>query len=61
MIAKTSGVSDDVELAEKILDDVGLALVPGTAFGAPGFLRLSYAVSMETLEAAIGRIRQFVA
>jgi len=49
-------VSDDVELAEKLLADVGVALVPGSAFGAPGHLRLSFATSMENLEQALSRI-----
>jgi len=50
-------VSDDVELAEKLLSEVEVALVPGSAFGAPGHLRLSFATSMENLEKALGRIK----
>lgn len=50
-------VKDDVELAEKLLADVGVALVPGTAFGMPGHLRLSFATSMENLEKALTRIK----
>jgi len=50
-------VKDDVELAEKLLADVGVALVPGSAFGAPGHLRLSFATSMENLEQALTRIK----
>jgi len=50
-------VSNDVELAEKLLSDVEVALVPGSAFGAPGHLRLSFATSMENLEKALGRIK----
>ena len=50
-------VNDDVELAEKLLSDVEVALVPGSAFGAPGHLRLSFATSMENLEKALGRIK----
>ena len=37
----------DVELCERLLDGAGVALVPGTAFGAPGHLRLSFAASLE--------------
>jgi aspartate aminotransferase len=47
---------DDVELATWLLEEAGVATVPGTAFGAPGHLRLSYAASMEYLEEAIKRI-----
>lgn len=60
VIAKIPDVKDDVALAARILEDVDLALVPGTAFGAPGFLRISYAASMETLEAALERLNRFV-
>jgi aspartate aminotransferase len=51
---------DDVELATWILDEAGVATVPGSAFGAPGHLRLSYAAGMDYLEEAIGRIRDAV-
>jgi len=50
-------IRDDVELAAWILEEAGVATVPGSAFGAPGHLRLSYAASMDFLEDAIGRIK----
>ena len=50
------GVSDDVALTEMVLEKTGVALVPGTAFGSAGFIRLSYATSMEQLDSAIDRI-----
>ena len=50
------GVADDVALTELLLEKTGVALVPGSAFGAPGFTRLSYATSMEQLDRAIDRI-----
>ncbi|MCF6225777.1 MAG: pyridoxal phosphate-dependent aminotransferase [Xanthomonadales bacterium] len=50
------GINNDIELAGWLLESAGVAMVPGTAFGAPGFLRLSYATSMENLETAIARI-----
>lgn len=56
-IDKLDGVNSDVELAEKLLADVGVALVPGSAFGTPGHLRLSFATSMENLEKALTRIK----
>ncbi|NNF15405.1 MAG: pyridoxal phosphate-dependent aminotransferase [Gammaproteobacteria bacterium] len=56
-----AGVRDDVQLAERILEQVDLALVPGTAFGAPGFIRISYAAGMETLTTAVQRLEDFVA
>ncbi|MGH8495102.1 MAG: pyridoxal phosphate-dependent aminotransferase [Gammaproteobacteria bacterium] len=49
-------IEDDVELAEYLLAAAGVALVPGTAFGAPGHLRVSFATDMETLKEAIKRL-----
>jgi len=51
------GVTNDVELAEKLLSEVEVALVPGSAFGTPGHLRLSFATSMENIEKALTRIK----
>ncbi|MEW6764482.1 MAG: pyridoxal phosphate-dependent aminotransferase [Pseudomonadota bacterium] len=50
------GLRDDVELSNKLLYDAGVAVVPGSAFGAPGHVRLSYATSMEQLEEAMRRM-----
>lgn len=58
VIDRLPDVRDDVELAAWMLEHAGVAMVPGTAFGAPGHLRLSFATSMENLEACIGRIRK---
>ncbi len=49
-------IDDDVAAANLLLDQGGVALVPGSAFGAPGYLRLSFATSMENLEKALDRI-----
>jgi aspartate aminotransferase len=58
VIARTQGVDSDVALAEKLLGDAGVALVPGSAFGAPGHVRLSFATSLETLQDALGRLAE---
>ncbi|MBK1726871.1 pyridoxal phosphate-dependent aminotransferase [Halorhodospira neutriphila] len=50
------GFSDDVAFAEQLISDAGVALVPGSAFGAPGYVRISYATSMENLERAMDRL-----
>lgn len=50
--------SNDIEMAEYILNEVGVALVPGSAFGAPGCMRLSFATSMEILQEAIARLKK---
>ncbi len=52
--------SNDVEFAEKLLTESGVALVPGSAFGAPGHMRLSFATSMENLQQAIARLQKFL-
>jgi len=54
------GLKDDVALAEHLLEAVKVATVPGTAFGAPGYIRLSCATSMEQLNIAIDRIGQIL-
>ena len=54
-------VSDDVRLCELILEHAHVALVPGTAFGSPGFLRLSYACATDRLVLGLERIAAFVA
>jgi len=49
------------ELATQLLDKAHVALVPGEAFGAPGFLRLSYATSLERIEEGLRRLKTFFA
>ncbi|GBE11351.1 aspartate aminotransferase [bacterium BMS3Bbin12] len=56
-ITGLDGVDDDVALAEYLLNEAEVALVPGSAFGAPGHLRLSYATGLENLREAVLRIR----
>lgn len=55
-IVALPGISNDVELAERILNEVGVALVPGSAFGAEGYLRLSFATGLPVLEEAVARL-----
>lgn len=50
------GLNTDVELAGWLIDDACVALVPGTAFGTPGFVRLSYATSEAEIDRGIERI-----
>ncbi|HKI62635.1 MAG TPA: pyridoxal phosphate-dependent aminotransferase [Mariprofundaceae bacterium] len=54
-------LSDDLVICEWLLEEAGVALVPGTEFGAPGFVRFSYAVSQDTLEDAVSRIARAAA
>ena len=46
----------DVALSEYLLEQAGVAVVPGSAFGSEGYIRLSFATSMDNLHNAIGRI-----
>lgn len=58
--ARISGCKDVDEFAEVLLTEANVAVVPGSGFGAPDNLRLSYATSLDQLEEAISRIQQFV-
>ena len=58
---RQKSAATDIELCEQILEATGVALVPGTAFGAPGHLRFSFAASTETLTTALTRLRAFMA
>jgi aspartate aminotransferase len=57
-IARLDGVDDDLSLAEYLLNEAGVALVPGSAFGAPGYARLSFATSLEVLKDAVSRLEK---
>ncbi len=54
-------LKDDVALTSYLLDKTGVALVPGSAFGLQGHMRLSYATSMEILTDALARIKKVLA
>jgi aspartate aminotransferase len=54
------GLKDDDEFAEYLLVRAGVAVVPGSGFGAPNHIRISFACSMDTLKDALGRIEQAV-
>ncbi len=56
LIDRLETVRDDLELAEYLIEQAGVALVPGSAFGSPGYIRLSIATSRANLERALERI-----
>ncbi len=56
VIERLDGIDDDVQLAQYLLEKAEVALVPGSAFGLNGHLRLSYATDMQSLEKALTRI-----
>ncbi len=53
---KNMGCASDVELGELLLEKAEVALVPGSAFGTSGHMRLSYATSQEALDEAVARL-----
>ena len=53
-------IEDAVALSRMLLDAVNVAVVPGDAFEAPGFCRISYAVSREDIDAGLDAIGRFV-
>lgn len=59
--SRLEGVNNDLDLAEYFIEKAGVALVPGSAFGCPGHIRISIASSMENLQAALQRIQQAIA
>ena len=56
----TLGMGTD-DLADRLLDEHKVAVVPGGGFGAEGYIRLSYATSDEVIEKGIARFREFCA
>ncbi|MEJ1335914.1 MAG: pyridoxal phosphate-dependent aminotransferase [Candidatus Sedimenticola sp. (ex Thyasira tokunagai)] len=57
-IERIDGVSNDLDLAEHLIEKAGVALVPGSAFGIPGHIRISIATSMENLTSALDRLEK---
>ena len=55
---KNLGLANDTALAERLISEALVAVVPGSGFGAEGHIRLSFACSMETLEKALDRLRK---
>lgn len=57
VIKKLEGINNDLDFAEYLIEKAGVAIVPGSAFGCPGHIRISIATSMENLEKALLRIK----
>ena len=54
-------LDDDVQLCDWLVEIGKVAVVPGSGFGAPGFVRLSYACSMQDIEVGVGRLGKALA
>lgn len=57
-LMKRLGLKDDVEFSTYCLEQLNIALVPGSAFGAPGYVRFSFATSMDNIEKAVTRLSE---
>jgi aspartate aminotransferase len=60
-VMHAAGFANTNELAQALLDESRVAVTPGEAFDAPGFVRMSYATSMENLREGSRRLLEFVA
>ena len=58
IIDRMENINNDIELAEYLLEQGEIAMVPGSAFGAPGYIRLSFATSMENLQKGMERLEK---
>lgn len=61
LISRLEGINNDLDLAEYFIEKADVALVPGSAFGCQGHIRISIATSMENLQTALQRIKQAIA
>lgn len=57
---KGADIKDSLHFSEMLLQDAHVAVVPGEVFGAPGYIRISFACSMENLRKAVQNIRNFL-
>ncbi|OOY35236.1 pyridoxal phosphate-dependent aminotransferase [Solemya velum gill symbiont] len=60
LIESLEGISDDLQLADYLIQKAEVAVVPGSAFGLAGYFRVSIATSMEELETAMDRIEKAI-
>ena len=59
LLNKKTKLKSDTDFVQKLLEQANVAVVQGSAFGLPGYFRISYATSMENLKKAMERIRNF--
>ena len=60
-VLSLDGFRTSIDFADALLEESRVALTPGEAFDAPGFIRISYATSIETLREGSRRLLDFVA
>ena len=59
LLGNKTKLKTDTEFVEKLLEKTNVAVVQGSAFGLPGYFRISYATSMQKLKKAMTRIKSF--
>ena len=59
VLNKKTKLKSDTDFVQRLLEQANVAVVQGSAFGLPGYFRISYATSMENLKKAMERIRNF--
>ena len=60
IINRLQNISNDIELAEFFIEEAGVAMVPGSVFGVPGCMRISFATNMENIKEGIRRIKDIL-
>ena len=58
-IRKEKKIENDSDFVQSLLENNGIAVVQGSAFGLDGYFRISYATSMENLKKAMKKIKEF--
>ena len=59
LLNKKTNLKTDTDFVQTLLEQANVAVVQGSAFGLPGYFRISYATSMENLKKAMDRIKSF--
>ena len=57
---KEAGITNDIEFSEFLLNEAELAVIPGSAFGTPGYIRICYTTSMDKLKEAVRRLNNAI-
>jgi aspartate aminotransferase len=57
VLQRAADIKNDLEFADYLLQEAGIAVVPGSAFGTPDYIRISYATSMKNLQEAMRRMK----
>ncbi len=57
---KEAGITNDLEFSEFLLNEAELAVIPGSAFGTPGYIRICYTTSMDKLKEAVRRLNNAI-